>query len=517
MQVLFVLNPLLSLLISAVLYSVWQKDKTQLFARDIAVWTLCFAPIGPLFQLWSSSDPWAHAVGTIGLPLFAAMGHAAFLQGVRRFAASHNPARRTTIAIFIALAAFYLLITLLGNPRVHFGIAATLLVGIAGAYVCYKLWHRGGAERFLGLLLIGGATGNVVVAIGGTDAVAQSQAVSIFFRCATSLAVVMAALARSAERLERLQLEQVAERAAAAQHIQDTLQQANAVLEQRVNERTHALAAANANLAQTNTQMERALTVLQQTQVELVQREKLASLGRMVAGIAHELNTPIGNAVTIGTAMGARFKTIKAQVDAGQLKKSELDAFFAEGADAALLLEKSLSRASTLIDNFRQVARDNSTETPAELSLSLLLNEVAASVRPALESVSIRLATDIAGGVEITSCPGQISQVVFQLVENAKTHAFVGVPPGEIRLALCDAGEHVHIEVGDTGRGINPELEGHIFDPFATTRMGHSLGLGLNMVHTLVTRRLGGKIAVAAAVPQGTCFTIQLPKTAPDI
>lgn len=490
MDVLFVLNPLISVLIGGVLLFVWRRDKEQVFARDIAVWYFCLVPVPFLFLAFASPDPWLHRTGGLALAFFIAMGHTAFLQGVRSFVVRIPVHLRAVLQVFCTLFLVYLAIALSERPSFYFGLLATLVISGAGIFACFRLWPRGGPERFLGLLLIGNSMPNVILAIGGEGAYPASLASSIFFRSATAFAFVLAALARSAKSLE----------------------QANTDLELRVDQRTLELARANVCLAQSNAEMETTLTTLRQTQIELVQREKLAALGRMVAGIAHELNTPIGTAITVITALSDRFDVIRARLAAGQMRKSELDHFVDDGVEAIRLLQASLYRSNSLIEIFRDLARDNSDEPLLEIPLSLVLHAVADNMRTELAETPFTLHSDIAEGVVVKSYAGHISQVLLLLMENAKVHAFADRPLGTIYLVLRDLGDSVEMEVSDDGRGINPEYLGQVFDPFFTTRMGRSLGLGLNTVHTIVTGKLGGRIAVTEVQPHGVRFCIQLPK-----
>lgn len=244
---------------------------------------------------------------------------------------------------------------------------------------------------------------------------------------------------------------------------------------------------------------------------ELVQREKLAALGRMVSGIAHELNTPIGIALTAGSYLRGQVVQTQTQLDTGQLKASVLKEFLLDSQEGAQVLEKSLLQAERLLSSFRLVAQDHSQEGCVPFSVSALMLEIETLVRPGLDNTDIALHFDVVPGIEMHSFPGHVSQVVAQLIDNAKVHAFATGASGRIGVDVrCDA-DIIEIAVSDNGRGIAPELLTHIFDPFFTTRMGRSQGLGLNAVHTMVTRKLNGSIGVTSSANEGTRFVVRMP------
>ena len=289
----------------------------------------------------------------------------------------------------------------------------------------------------------------------------------------------------------------------------------NAELERKVIERTKDLAHSNDNLAEANVRMEHALETLRSTQAELVQREKLASLGRMVAGIAHELNTPIGNALTIGSSIRHQVHQLRNDVESGQLKKSTLTDFLAISANGADVLESSLHKAHALISNFRQVAKDHTDEPRSAFNLSALLAAMQVALQPGYENTSVALEFALAGDVQLQSYPGHIEQLVTQLIDNARQHAFTGMDGGTIRVTLALTPDGARISVSDNGRGIPSDVQGKVFDPFFTTRLGGNLGLGLNTVYTVATSKLGGSVQFSACQPQGARFDVLLPLTSP--
>jgi PAS domain S-box-containing protein len=256
----------------------------------------------------------------------------------------------------------------------------------------------------------------------------------------------------------------------------------------------------------------RDLQAIRQTQAETVQREKLASLSRMVAGLAHELNTPIGNAITLGSMLASMFKTLHADLESGQVKKSSMNQFISTGIEGISVLEHALRQADDLISHFKQGAIDNTAELCQAFDLAARLADINASLQPGIQTTGLTLEFSVPPGIAMISFPGQLGQVIGQLVENAKIHAFAHLSQGHIEVVASDLGEQIQVIVRDNGVGIDKAIQTRIFEPFFTTRMGRSTGLGLHHVNTVVTRSFGGTIEVRDGPKQGTEFVLCLPK-----
>jgi PAS domain S-box-containing protein len=279
----------------------------------------------------------------------------------------------------------------------------------------------------------------------------------------------------------------------------------NETLETRVAERT-------AELSQT-------LATLKRAQDELVQSEKLASLGQLVAGVAHELNTPIGNALMTTTAMSDSAQNFQAEVAKGNIKRSSLDAFIQQSLEGALLAERSLHRASELVRSFKQVAVDQASERRRRFDLKETVSEIIYTLRPNFKGTAWRFEVDIPADIELDSYPGPLGQIVINLVMNAVLHAFEGRAEGRVILhAEREGTTDVVIVCSDDGNGIPSDHLPRIFDPFFTTRLGQGgSGLGLSIVHGLVTQVLGGQLRVESTVGNGTRFTLKIPLLAPEL
>jgi signal transduction histidine kinase len=288
------------------------------------------------------------------------------------------------------------------------------------------------------------------------------------------------------------------------------LQRMNEVLESRVAERTRDLASSNAELSATIEQLQRA-------QGELVRSERLASLGSLVAGVAHELNTPLGSALLVATTLGDGIEDLRRKLQSGELKRSSLDAFLEQQAEAQALIVRNARRAAELIGRFKQVAVDQTSEQRRRFDLADVVDEVIGTLQPRLRKTPHRVVIDIPSALSMDSYPGPLGQVITNLVMNALLHG-LGERPGEVRVhARAIDDEHVALSVDDDGVGIPTEHLARIFDPFFTTKLGEGgSGLGLHIVYSLVQRSLGGRIDVDSAPGRGARFTVVMPRRAPQ-
>lgn len=272
-------------------------------------------------------------------------------------------------------------------------------------------------------------------------------------------------------------------------------------------------------LAEKNQALEEALAGLQTAQTHLVQAEKLASLGALVAGIAHELNTPIGNGRTVATTLVEQTEEFVRHLGEGApLKRSDLAAFIATMKEGAELLERNLVRAADLIHSFKQVAVDRTSTVRRVFDLQTVVADVLSILHPRLKKLPFEVKVDVAEGIDLDSFPGPLGQVVTNLVENAIVHGLDGRDHGTIRVLGGPSEDgQVILRVEDDGHGIPPALHGRIFDPFFTTKLGHGgSGLGLNIVHNILTNVLGGTIRVESDGRSGCRFIVELPKIAPE-
>lgn len=258
-----------------------------------------------------------------------------------------------------------------------------------------------------------------------------------------------------------------------------------------------------------------ALATLSLTQAELVRRDKLAALGALVAGVAHELNTPIGNSLVVATTMAEHARALAAGVAEG-LRRSKLENYLEREQEASAILIRNLHRAAGLVASFKQLAVNQASSERHVFSLSELLNEQAMALRITIRDRPIDVQLAIAPGVQMDSYPGPLSTVLTHLFDNCLVHAFPEHGSGLISIKASAASGHVSIAIDDNGAGIAQEVLARVYDPFFTTRLGSGgSGLGLHVAHNIVTGVLGGRIDLDSAPGRGSIFTLVLPTTAP--
>jgi signal transduction histidine kinase len=243
---------------------------------------------------------------------------------------------------------------------------------------------------------------------------------------------------------------------------------------------------------------------------------ELTAIGQLVAGVAHEINTPVGNALTAATALADRTEAFLATLEGGKILKSTLVGYSALALDASRLSLANLERTAELVRGFKQVAVDQASAERRRFALALYLQEILVSITPAIRKAGQTVEIDCPPDIEIDGWPGGLSQVVINLVLNALAHAFQPGDPGTVTIRCRADDGQATLDVRDDGKGIAPDLLGHIFEPFFTTKRGEGgSGLGLHIVHSIVTGSLGGTIAVQSEVGRGTRFTLAFPLVAP--
>ncbi|MES2149944.1 MAG: ATP-binding protein [Pseudomonadota bacterium] len=261
-----------------------------------------------------------------------------------------------------------------------------------------------------------------------------------------------------------------------------------------------------------------ALQDLRQTQESLLQSERLASLGSLVAGVAHEINTPVGIALTSASVLKAATDEIQLAVGTTGIKKSEVMRYLDTAAESARLIMNNAYRAAHLIHSFKQIAVDQTSEARRPFALKEYVEEVVSSLQPKLKKTPIRLTLNCPPEIVLDSYPGAFAQVITNLTLNCVEHAFEIDTPGHIQISARLDGDIVELHVNDDGKGIAPDVLDRIFDPFFTTRRGQGgTGLGLNIVYNLIAKQFGGTIAVSSTLGHGTHFTLRIPRVTPHM
>ncbi|MCV2352867.1 GAF domain-containing protein [Paucibacter sp. B2R-40] len=263
----------------------------------------------------------------------------------------------------------------------------------------------------------------------------------------------------------------------------------------------------------------RAYRHLQLAQSQLLAQEKLAALGALVAGIAHELNTPLGNSLLMASTLEQRTVEVERAAVSKVLRRSELESYFSEAKAMTRLITLGLENAARLIGSFKQVAVDRTAEQRRPFDLALLCEQVAATMQAGMRKRGHRLVLDIPADILLDSFPGPFGQILSNLIENAMVHGFGERREGEMRLsAKLLLGERVELRFQDDGSGINAAHAARIFEPFFTTKFGQGgSGLGLSVSHNIASSLLGGSLTLDGKVSTGTCFVLTLPLRAPQV
>jgi signal transduction histidine kinase len=286
---------------------------------------------------------------------------------------------------------------------------------------------------------------------------------------------------------------------------QEEILRLNEDLERRVVERTAELQSANTELART-------LNSLQQTQDHLIQTEKLAALGDLVAGVAHEINTPTGVGVTAASHLEQKTQEFGELFCSGKAKKSDLERFLAVCSDAAGIIHLNLRRAADLIASFKRVAVDQSSEERRKFKVREYTGETLLSLRPKLKQSLFTVQTYCDEDLELDSYPGAFSQIITNLTVNTLMHAYDEGERGHVVIRATKEDGWFILTYSDDGKGIAPGHKKKIFDPFFTTKRGQGgTGLGLYILYTIVTQKLHGTVTCDSEPGKGAVFTLRIP------
>jgi signal transduction histidine kinase len=300
-------------------------------------------------------------------------------------------------------------------------------------------------------------------------------------------------------------LERIEQQINKLQQAEQEIRHLNQGLEAKINERTVALKSSNQDLLNT-------LETLHQYQNQIVETEKMASLGQMVAGVAHEVNTPIGLGVTASTLMQDKLTDIQKAFDDKKLTSNQLSKFLSESKENLGIIYRNLERAASLIRSFKQVAVDQSNENRRQFNMLQLMNEVLLSLRPNLKKTQHQVLVECDPQLEIDSKPGPINQILINLIMNSLIHAFEHTDHGTINITVKVEQNRCQIRYKDNGSGVPEHIKKRIFDPFVTTKRGEGgSGLGMHLVYNLVTQALNGKISLESSLGEGVDILFDFP------
>ncbi|MFC5452975.1 sensor histidine kinase [Paenibacillus aestuarii] len=259
-------------------------------------------------------------------------------------------------------------------------------------------------------------------------------------------------------------------------------------------------------------ELQDALKTLQRTQDKLIQSEKMGALGGLVAGVAHEINTPLGIGVTAVSYLDDKAKHFQNLFESGKMKKSDLEHFLSIVQESNAMVQTNLERASSLVRSFKQISVDQSMEMRRMFQLSEYLQGIILSLKPTLKKTKLRVHVECADAIMLCTYPGALSQIVTNLVMNSLNHAYSSEEEGNLILRAEEYEDRVTLYYSDDGKGMSQDVLEHIFDPFFTTSRGKGgTGLGMNIVYNLVTQTLGGTISCYSVVGQGSLFQIEIP------
>lgn len=266
------------------------------------------------------------------------------------------------------------------------------------------------------------------------------------------------------------------------------------------------------DLRDTNTRLQNSLSALERAQTQLIESEKMASLGGLVAGITHDVSTPIGVSITAATFIRDRNNELQQLLKDKSLTQSQLAAFLDESTEGLNLLENNLTRASDLIGSFKQVAVDQTSEAVREINLKKYLQDVIQALQPHFKNSNHAIELNIDADITIRCPAGAIAQIFTNLIQNSLIHGFENQPRGQITITAQRQDEQLQFEYADNGKGLTKEQLDQLFDPFFTTRRQHGgTGLGTHIVRNLVTQTLNGVIHAEAAPGKGLKYRFDMP------
>ncbi|HEY9061378.1 MAG TPA: substrate-binding domain-containing protein [Pseudobacteroides sp.] len=269
---------------------------------------------------------------------------------------------------------------------------------------------------------------------------------------------------------------------------------------------------ANTELKSTLEKLKETLETLRKTQGQLVHSEKMASLGGLVAGVAHEINTPIGVSVTAASFIQEHSDKLKEQFISGKLKRHDMENFFKILDETNSILVSNLKKASNLIDSFKQIAVDQSTEVKRWFKAGIYIKQILISLRSRLIDNNLEIKFECKNEFEIYNYPGGLFKVITNLVDNSIMHAYNKGDKGTILIRLLKENDILNIIYSDDGKGMEKSVLDKIFDPFYTTKRGEGgTGLGLNIVYNIVTGEYGGTIECKSEPGKGCMFIIRIP------
>ena len=287
--------------------------------------------------------------------------------------------------------------------------------------------------------------------------------------------------------------------------LEERSREMNDELERRVAERTLAL-------QQSNQALQDSMETLHRTLLQLAQAEKMAVIGGLVAGMTHEMSNPLSIAVMAVSHLDDLTQKTQQEFFLSKLTRSSMEKFFENAKESVAILEKNLYRTAELLNSLKQMAIDRASENKKEFLLARYIDDILLSLKPTLKTTQHTITVECPDDLLIDSYPGVFSQIFTNLIMNSLIHGFETKPNGQINIRVRHEGGLLFMQYHDNGRGIPEEHLGKLFNLFFTTKREQGgNGLGLNIVHNLVTQKLGGRISCESVVGEGTTFLIHIP------
>jgi signal transduction histidine kinase len=297
----------------------------------------------------------------------------------------------------------------------------------------------------------------------------------------------------------------------AQEEVNTMRQKVHESLERKVKERTIEIEDKNEELRQQKEELETTLDYLRRTQEQLIESEKMAALGGLVAGVAHEINTPVGIGVTAASSLQDEIRKMNALYENDEINRKDFKEFLESVDCAALLIQKNLERMAELIQSFKQVSVDQVSEQQRGFNFKSYLDDIIRSLYPKFKQKDVVFNIECDEGLELNSFPGVYAQIFTNLMLNSLTHGFRDREQGKITIHASLKNHMLRIEYLDDGKGISKKDLPHIFEPFFTSDNHQGTGLGLNIVYNLVKQKLHGSLSCESEPGKGVLFRIELP------
>ena len=292
------------------------------------------------------------------------------------------------------------------------------------------------------------------------------------------------------------------------QQLRKDVEKKNAALQQEVAEHKRTAV----ELREVNQTLQELLDTLRQTQEKLIQSEKMAVLGSMIVGVAHELSTPLGVGIIAASYFEEQIIGLEQSYSTGQLKRSDLEQYLKNTREGSELILRNLHRTAEIVQQFKQVAVNQTTEPNQWFKLTTYIDDILLSPHSRLGQTSHKVTVNYDQDFEIYGDPNAFSQIITHLITNSLTHGFDKIEQGHILLDMTIEEEVLHLIYEDNGKGMNEEERHKIFDPFYTTKRAQgNTGLGLYIIYNIITQRLGGTIVCESSPDKGTRFLLQIP------